>query len=262
MNYYFTSESVTDGHPDKICDLISDTILDEILSKNPKSKVAIETAIKDDFILLYGETSFDGNINYASIAKEVLRKIGYTENYNVLTMIGKQSTEINRAVQNDKLTAGNQGIMFGYACDETDTFMPMPIYFAHRLTYSLKKLREKDHRFLPDGKSQVTVEYDELNPKRIESIVLSVMHVPSIEQNEIRKILKTMVIDTLIPKELLDKNTKIYINPSGIFTIGGSFVGSGTTGRKIVCDSYGGMARVGGGCFSSKDPTKVDRCAA
>lgn len=263
MKKLFTSESVTDGHPDKICDLIADTILDEILSKDRNAKVAVEASIKDDMIIIFGETSYqDDDIEYSKIAKAVLRNIGYLENYQTFIMVGNQSAEINHAVANDGVSAGDQGIMYGYATDETNAYMPMPIYYAHKLTYALKELREKDLRIRPDGKSQVTVEYEDDVPKRIDTIVISTMHTPEITQEEIKKLVMKEVIQKVIPDQLMDKNTKIFINPSGSFVIGGSFGDSGTTGRKIVCDSYGGIGRVGGGCFSSKDPTKVDRSGA
>lgn len=263
MKKFLTSESVTDGHPDKICDLIADTILDEILKKDKYAKVAIEATIKDDIIVIYGETSYENDdISYSKIAKQVLKNIGYEEEYLTFIMVGNQSKEINEAVSRDRVSAGDQGIMFGYATNETDTYMPMPIYYAHKLTYALKELRFKDCRFMPDGKSQVTVEYENDVPKRIDTIVVSTMHKQNITQEEIKKIVMKEVINKVIPSNLVDEETKYYINPSGSFTIGGSFGDSGTTGRKIVCDSYGGAARVGGGCFSSKDPSKVDRSGA
>ncbi len=262
--YYFTSESVTEGHPDKICDKISDYILDEALRQDKDSKMAVEATIKDDLILIYGEASTLAKLDYEKLALEVIKEIGYTEKYNVIIKVNKQSTEINNAVVKDKTMAGDQGIMFGYACDETEELMPLPITLANKLAERLTKVRkENKNTFLkPDGKTQVTVEYENNTPKRIDTIVISTQHDKDVTQEEIKKHLIENVIKNIIPKDLLDDNTKILINTSGSFIVGGSFGDSGTTGRKIVVDTYGGAGRIGGGCLSSKDPSKVDRSGA
>ena len=264
MKYYFTSESVTEGHPDKMCDKIADKILDSALQIDKNSKMAVEATIKDDLILIYGEAKTNAKLDYEQIAKDVVKEIGYDEQFNVITKISQQSMEINQAVQKEKLCAGDQGIMFGYATNETNTFMPMPIYYANKLAQQLTKARKEDKNtpLKPDGKTQVTIEYQDGKPKRIDTIIISSQHIKNITQTELKKYIKKNVIDKVIKKELIDKNTKILINTSGSFTIGGPFGDSGTTGRKIVVDTYGGFSKVGGGCFSSKDPSKVDRSAA
>ena len=261
-HYYFTSESVTDGHPDKICDQIADAILDEALRQDPNSHMAVEATIKDDQIFLYGEANTKADIDYEAIALSVLKDIGYTEEYHVTMKIGVQSPEINSAVAHEGISAGDQGMMFGYATNETEAYMPAPIYYAHLLSKALKELRDTDARIRPDGKTQVTVEYENGKVKRIDSIVVSSQHVATITQKELMELIMEKVIKRVIPSHLVDESTKYYINPSGSFVIGGSFGDSGTTGRKIIVDSYGGTGRVGGGCFSSKDPSKVDRSAA
>lgn len=260
--YYFTSESVTSGHPDKICDYIADSILDAALYQDPNSHMAVEATIKDDFILIYGEANTNATIDYETIAKECLKEIGYPETYEVLTKVTKQSNEINAAVKHDTIAAGDQGIMFGYASAETPNYMPFAIQAAHDLARNLEKLRRQDNRLLPDGKTQVTVEYENDHVKRIDTIVISTQHTDKITQEELYDLLVQNVILSTIKLRYLDDDTKVLINPSGSFLIGGSFADSGTTGRKIVVDSYGGYAPIGGGCFSSKDPTKVDRSAA
>ena len=264
MKYYFTSESVTEGHPDKICDKIADKILDTALEKDQNSKMAVEATIKDNLILIYGEAKTKAKLDYEKIAKEVVKEIGYDEEFQVIQKISTQSTEINQAVQKDKICAGDQGIMFGYATNETNTFMPMPIYYAHKLARQLTKVRKEDKNspLKPDGKTQVTIEYENNKPTRIDTIIVSSQHTKDITQEELQKYIKEKIITPIIPKELIDKDTKILINTSGSFTIGGPFGDSGTTGRKIVVDTYGGFSKVGGGCFSSKDPSKVDRSAA
>ncbi len=261
-NYIFTSESVTEGHPDKICDQIADAILDEALSQDPYSNMAVEATIKDDFILVYGEANTKADIDYEKIALDTIRKIGYDEEYHVTVVVNEQSPEIHNAVNKDEICAGDQGIMFGYACDETPEYMPMPIYYAHQLAMQLAKVRKEDPRLKPDGKTQVSVEYENDEPKRIDTIVVSSQHDVGLSQEELKEIIMEKVIKPVVDQDLLDENTKYYINPSGSFVVGGSFGDSGTTGRKIVCDTYGGRGRIGGGCFSSKDPTKVDRSAA
>lgn len=265
MNYIFTSESVTLGHPDKICDYISDLILDEALRQDPNSKMAVEVTIKDDLILIYGEQNTKAKIDYEQIVLNAMKDIGYVEDYQVLVKVNNQSIEIANAVMKDdgNIGAGDQGIMFGYACDETDDFMPTPIYYAHKLAKRLSDFQKEDGRLGPDGKTQVSVEYDSNdNVKRIDSIVISTQHNKNISLDEIKSLIIMNVIEKEIPTNLVDESTKIMINPSGSFIVGGSFGDSGTTGRKIVCDTYGGMGRIGGGCLSSKDPSKVDRSAA
>lgn len=267
-DYIFTSESVTEGHPDKVCDLIADSILDEALRQDPYSNMAVEATIKDDFILIYGEANTKASIDYETIAKDVLKQIGYPEDYKVTVVVNEQSPEIHNAVNQKEdgrleVAAGDQGIMFGYASNETDELMPAPIYYAHKLSRQLAKVRRSMPDVLkPDGKTQVSVEYIDDKPKRIDTIVVSTQHAADVSLEEVQKIVKEQVIDAVIPAEMLDENTKYFINPSGSFVVGGSFGDSGTTGRKIVCDTYGGMGHIGGGCFSSKDPTKVDRSAA
>lgn len=263
-DYIFTSESITEGHPDKICDSIADAILDEALRQDPYSNMAVEATIKDDFVLIYGEADTKAHIDYEAIAKAVIRKIGYEEDYIVMVKVNKQSSEIHNAVNHadDEIGAGDQGIMFGYACDESDEYMPAPIYYAHKLARQLTKVRRGNALLRPDGKTQVSVEYKDGKMSRIDTIVVSTQHAPQATQEEIRELVMNEVIKPCIEESMIDENTKYLINPSGSFVVGGSFGDSGTTGRKIVCDTYGGMGRIGGGCFSSKDPTKVDRSAA
>ena len=264
MKKFITSESVTEGHPDKICDKISDKILDTALEQDKNSKMAIECTIKDDLVLIYGECKTEAKLDYQNIAKTVLNDIGYKEEFNIITKISKQSEEINKAVDKEIIGAGDQGIMFGYASNETQELMPLPILLANKLTMELSNVRKKDKNtpLLPDGKSQVTVEYENDIPKRVDTIIIAAQHQKDTTINELRDYITKNIIDKVIPKKYLDKDTKILINTSGSFIIGGPFADSGTTGRKIVVDSYGGSAKVGGGCYSSKDPTKVDRSAA
>lgn len=264
MKKFITSESVTEGHPDKICDKISDKILDTALMQDKNSKMAVECTIKNNTVFIYGECTTRAKLDYEKIAKNVLKEIGYQEEFKVITEISKQSTEINKAVDRIKTSAGDQGIMFGYATNETKELMPLPILLANKITMELAYVRKKDQNspLLPDGKSQVTVEYENDIPKRIDTIVVASQHKENISKDKLEKYIKEKVINKIIPKKYLDKNTKILINTSGSFTIGGPFADSGTTGRKIVVDSYGGSAKVGGGCFSSKDATKVDRSAS
>ncbi len=263
MKKIMTSESVTEGHPDKICDKISDKILDTALEQDKNSKMAVECKIKDDLVFIYGEATTKAKINYEKVAKDVLKDIGYQEKFNVITKISKQSKEINSSVDREKICAGDQGIMFGYATNETKELMPLPILLANKLTEELANARKKDKNspLLPDGKSQVTIEYENNIPKRIDTIIIASQHKENIKKEYLDEYIKNNVIVKIIPKKYL-KNTKIYINTSGSFTIGGPFADSGTTGRKIVVDSYGSASKVGGGCFSSKDPSKVDRSAA
>ena len=263
-DYIFTSESITEGHPDKICDKIADSILDEVLRQDPYSNMAVEATIKDDFVLIYGEADTKAHIDYAQIAKDVIRKIGYEEEYTVMIRVNKQSSEIHHAVNHADhvIGAGDQGIMFGYACNESDEYMPAPIYYAHKLARQLTKVRRENPLLKPDGKTQVSVEYKDGKIARIDTIVVSTQHSAQASQEQIREIVMNEVIRPCIEAELIDERTRFLINPSGSFVVGGSFGDSGTTGRKIVCDTYGGMGRIGGGCFSSKDPTKVERSAA
>lgn len=259
---FFTSESVTSGHPDKVCDYIADSILDEAIRQDPYSHMAVEATIKDDLILVYGEANTKADLDYEAIALNAIREIGYKEEYHVETKVNKQSAEINDAVAHDEISAGDQGIMFGYADDETEEYMPFAINCAHKLARQLEKVRREDVRLMPDGKTQVTVEYDDGKLARIDAIVVSTQHTKDITQEELHELIKEKVIDTIVDKKYIDENTKYLINPSGSFVLGGSWGDSGTTGRKIVVDTYGGYAPIGGGCFSSKDPTKVDRSAA
>ena len=262
MKYLFTSESVTEGHPDKVCDQIADAILDAALEQDPYSNMAVECTIKDDFVLIYGEANTKADIDYAAIALATIKKIGYEEEYHVHVVVNQQSPEIHNAVNRDDVCAGDQGIMFGYACDETATFMPAPIYYANKLAKQLSLVQKQKGFLGPDGKTQVSVEYENDEIKRIDTIVVSTQHAADVSQEEIKNIIMNDVIKPCINENLLDENTKYFINPSGSFVVGGSFGDSGTTGRKIVCDTYGGMGHIGGGCLSSKDPTKVDRSAA
>lgn len=264
MKYYFTSESVTEGHPDKICDKISDKILDTALEQDKNSKMAVETTIKDNLVFIYGEANTKAKLNYEEIAKEVLKDIGYNEEFNFIIKVSNQSKEINKSVEKKELAAGDQGIMFGYATNETKELMPLPILLANKLAYNLTKLRKEDKNtpLLPDGKTQITVEYQNNKPKRIDTIIIAAQHKKEITQKELKKYIIENVITKTIPQNLLDKKTKILINTSGSFIIGGPYSDSGTTGRKIIVDTYGGTSRIGGGCLSSKDPTKVDRSAA
>jgi len=264
MKKIITSESVTEGHPDKICDKVSDKILDTALELDKNSKMAVECTIKDNLIFIYGEATTKVNLDYENIAKWVLKDIGYDDEFNVIVKVSKQSQEINKAVDKEELNAGDQGIMFGYATNETKEYMPLPSLLANKLTMQLAKVRKEDINspLMPDGKSQVTIEYENNIPKRIDTIIIASQHKKETTQIELEQYINEKVINKVIPTEYVDKNTKILINTSGSFIIGGPYGDSGTTGRKIVVDAYGGSSKVGGGCFSSKDPTKVDRSAA
>ncbi|MBR2801611.1 MAG: methionine adenosyltransferase [Erysipelotrichaceae bacterium] len=261
MRYLFTSESVTSGHPDKICDLIADTILDEALKQDPSSHMAVEATIKNDLVLIYGEANTQAVLDYPGIARRVIREIGYPEDYQVIVKVDQQSPEIDAAVGSDQ-AAGDQGIMFGYACSETPNYMPYAIDCAHRLARRLEEVRRSDPRLRPDGKTEVTAEYEDGHFRRIHTIVVSTQHTELISQEELQQLITEKVILPVIDPEDIDEKTITLVNPSGSFLKGGSWGDSGTTGRKIVVDTYGGYAPVGGGCFSSKDPSKVDRSAA
>ncbi|MFP4457843.1 MAG: methionine adenosyltransferase [Clostridia bacterium] len=281
-NYLFTSESVTAGHPDKVADQISDAILDAILEKDELARVACETFVTKGLVLVGGEITTQCYVDIPTIVRETVKEIGYTrakfgfdgDTCAVLTAIDEQSPDIAQGV-NDALEsrdteeektigAGDQGLIFGFACDETENYMPMPIYYAHLLAKRLHEARiNNELSYLrPDGKTQVTVEYINDKPVRIDAIVISTQHKPSISQEKIRQDIREYILDKVIPANLLDSETKYYINPTGRFVIGGPMGDSGLTGRKIIVDTYGGFARHGGGAFSGKDPTKVDRSAA
>ena len=262
-NYIFTSESVTEGHPDKICDQIADAIVDAALAQDPYSNMAVECTIKDDFVLIYGECNTKAELDYETIALNEIKRIGYTEEYHVHTVVNQQSPEIHNAVNRDEVCAGDQGIMFGYACDENDEYMPLTIYYAHLLARQLTKVRREHPDLLkPDGKTQVSVEYENDEIKRIDTIVVSTQHSKDNTQEEIKELIMNEVIKPCIDEKYLDENTKYFINPTGRFVIGGPHGDSGLTGRKIIVDTYGGTGRHGGGAFSGKDCTKVDRSAA
>ena len=268
--YYFTSESVTEGHPDKICDNISDTILDECLKQDRESRVAVETFVSNNNVTIAGQITTKANINIEQIVREKLKEIGYDNaktdiDYRTCKInidITKQSPDIALGV--DVGGAGDQGIMFGYACDETPNYMPYAIYMAHKLSKRLTYVRKQGiiPYLRPDGKTQVTVEYEDEKPKRIETILISSQHLESANLDQLKKDIIENVIKKEVPENMMDENTKIYVNPTGRFVIGGPLGDTGLTGRKIIVDTYGGYARHGGGCFSGKDASKVDRSAA
>jgi len=274
--HFFTSESVTEGHPDKIADRISDSVLDAILSQDPKARVACETLITTGFALISGEITTNAQINYTDIARHAIQEIGYDDSAKgfdyhtcgILLSIDKQSPDISAGVTEGEglykeQGAGDQGLMFGYACTETPELMPMPICFAHRLTHRLAEVRKNATlKFLrPDGKSQVTVEYEGDKALRVDTVVVSTQHNPEISHEELKQALLEEVIKKSIPAHLLDDKTRYFVNPTGRFVVGGPQGDCGLTGRKIIVDTYGGMGRHGGGAFSGKDPTKVDRSA-
>ena len=268
--YYFTSESVTEGHPDKLCDLISDSILDEYLKQDENSRVAVETFASKDKITIAGQVTSNGEVDIENLVRNVIKKVGYDNektdmDYRTCKIdinITKQSSDIAMGV--DIGGAGDQGIMFGYATDETENYMPYAIDMAHKLAKRLADVRkENEITYLrPDGKTQVTVEYEDDMPKRIDTILISTQHLEEVTMDRLKKDLIEKVINVVVPKEMMDENTKIYINPTGRFVIGGPLGDTGLTGRKLIVDTYGGYSRHGGGAFSGKDASKVDRSAS
>jgi S-adenosylmethionine synthetase len=282
----FTSESVTEGHPDKICDQISDAVLDAILEQDPTARVACETAVKTGIVLLLGEITTSAFVDFDKLVRQVIVDIGFDESSkgfdghtcSVLSAIAAQSPDIAQGVDQaleyrsngskqadvEKLGAGDQGMMFGYACNETDVLMPLPIYLAHRLTQRLSEVRRDGTLpwLRPDGKSQVTIEYQYGVPKRVHTVLISTQHAPEIGNEELHRAIQEHVITPVLPEELTDEDLLVFINPTGRFVVGGPMGDAGVTGRKIIVDTYGGMGRHGGGAFSGKDPTKVDRSAA
>ena len=282
MKKFFTSESVTEGHPDKVCDNISDGILDAILAQDPYARAAVECAAAFDTLLIMGEVTTTANVDYEAKAREIIKEIGYDfgtfayDKCKIITAIHQQSPDIAMGVnaslekktvggdEANQLGAGDQGMMFGYACRETKELMPLTLSLSHRLAKRLTDVRKSGllPYLRPDGKTQVTVEYEDNVAKRVDTVVVSTQHDAVVSQEQIREDMKKYVIDEIVPSELMDENTKIYINPTGRFEIGGPEGDSGLTGRKIIVDTYGGRCAHGGGAFSGKDPTKVDRSAA
>ena len=274
-NYLFTSESVTEGHPDKVADQISDSVLDAILAQDPKSRVACETLVTTGLALIAGEITTKAQVNYAEVVRNTIRDIGYTETSMgfdahtcaVMVTLDRQSPDIAMGVdttEGKEQGAGDQGLMFGYACDHTPEFMPMPIHFAHKITQRLSEARKKGElKFLrPDGKSQVTVQYVNNRPVKVDTVVVSSQHSPDVDSKTLKEAIINEVVKKAIPAEFLDKNTKYFINPTGRFVVGGPQGDCGLTGRKIIVDTYGGHGSHGGGAFSGKDPSKVDRSAS
>ncbi|HXF86302.1 MAG TPA: methionine adenosyltransferase [Anaerolineales bacterium] len=282
----FTSESVSEGHPDKMCDQISDAVLDACLEQDPRSRVACETATKTGFVILLGEITTRANFNYDELVRKVILEIGYDSSEKgfdgntcgVQVAIAKQSGDIAMGVDKaleaktgemsdeevEAIGAGDQGMMFGFACNETPTLMPMPIYLAHKLTRRQSELRKSGAIpwLRPDAKSQVTIEYSMGKPKRVDTVLISTQHAPDVSLAEITETVTEQIIMPTLPPDMVDKNLKIFVNPTGRFVVGGPLGDAGVTGRKIIVDTYGGMGRHGGGAFSGKDPTKVDRSAA
>lgn len=270
--HFFTSESVTEGHPDKICDQISDSILDDLIGQDPHSRVACETLVTTGLVFIAGEISSNGYCEFQKIVRDTVSKLGYTdahygfdyETCAVISSIHEQSPDIARGVvetSEHEQGAGDQGLMFGYACRETAELMPMPIMMAHKLVMRLAQVRKEGilDCLRPDGKSQVTIEYEGDIPRRIDAVVIAAQHHPEIDMDDFRESIKKVVIKEVIPPDMLDKNTKIFINETGRFEQGGPLADTGLTGRKIIVDTYGGVGSHGGGCFSGKDPSKVDR---
>ena len=276
-NYLFTSESVTEGHPDKMCDNVSDAVLDAHLAIDPRARVACETAVKTGFVVLAGEITSSAIVDYPKIVRDTVADIGFTHSdmgfdaatCAVMVAVEQQSPDIAQGVNEgeglyEEQGAGDQGMMFGYACNETEALMPMSIYYAHRLTESLSAVRRSGALpwVRPDGKSQVTVEYRDGKPCRVDAVVISTQHAPEVSYEDLREGIIKQVIESTIPANLLDNNTRYFVNPTGRFVIGGPMGDAGLTGRKIIVDTYGGHGSHGGGAFSGKDPTKVDRSAA
>ncbi|MEP7137711.1 MAG: methionine adenosyltransferase [Chloroflexota bacterium] len=283
----FSSESVSEGHPDKMCDQISDAVLDACLEQDPRSRVACETATKTGFVMLLGEITTTAFVNFDDLVRKVVNEIGYDSSEKgfdgntcgVLTAIASQSPDIAQGVNHafetrdghhltdeevESIGAGDQGMMFGFACNETPTLMPLPIYLAHKLTRRQSELRKSGviPWLRPDAKSQVTIEYSKGRPVRVDTVLISTQHAPDVSQNEIVEMVTEEIIMPTLPKDMVDNNIKVFVNPTGRFVVGGPMGDAGVTGRKIIVDTYGGMGRHGGGAFSGKDPTKVDRSAA
>lgn len=264
MKKIITSESVNIGHPDKTCDVIADSFLDEALRQDPNSQMAVECAIKNNKLFIYGEATTKAKIDYEKIAQDVLSEIGYKEKFEIIKEISEQSPDINQAVVRKEICANDQGIVYGYATNETKEYMPLPIMIAHKLMQKYNQMTKKTDVFFADAKCQVSVLYNNDKPEKITTILISVSHAKSLRYELICDIINTCVINPVLYdyEKYIDEKTKVIINPSGKFTIWGSYGDSGCTGRKIVVDTYGGVGRVGGGCFSSKNATKVDRSGA